>query len=216
MKVRSPMHSIDVRGKFGTSLIFSVWRGINYLRGLTIPANPQTSRQTAVRGEFATATRAWAGLSPAQIDAWDAYAQAHPEVDVFGNSVLVTGFNKFVGLSTRLLDIGAVIVEDAPVLSAPPVIANLIVDFTTATEINVDYDAPGAAFKVEVLLAGPIIASRRIPKGSFRHVKYLAGTTVGDTITGLITGMKYGYMVRAIQIADGQKSGNQSDSGIVA
>jgi len=44
-KVTGPLMSIDARGKIGDAIVFSVWKGTNYVRQWLKPANPQSVAQ---------------------------------------------------------------------------------------------------------------------------------------------------------------------------
>lgn len=60
-KVTGPLMSLDASGSVAKTITFSKWKGRNYVRQLTIPANPQTGDQQAVRtklGVIAKAARA--------------------------------------------------------------------------------------------------------------------------------------------------------------
>ena len=44
-KTSGPLFSLDARGKFGGAAVYSVWKGISYVRQLVTPANPMTTNQ---------------------------------------------------------------------------------------------------------------------------------------------------------------------------
>ena len=44
-KVSGPLFSVEASGKFGSALVFFPWKGINVVRQLIKPANPQTGAQ---------------------------------------------------------------------------------------------------------------------------------------------------------------------------
>jgi len=48
-KVTGPLMSIDARGKFGKALVFMGWKGIQDVRMLVTPANPQSAAQGNIR-----------------------------------------------------------------------------------------------------------------------------------------------------------------------
>ena len=57
-KVIQPLGSYDARGKVAGN-VYSIWKGINYVRRLVTPANPQTADQVAVRDLIRDASAAW-------------------------------------------------------------------------------------------------------------------------------------------------------------
>ncbi len=48
-KVSGPLMSMDARGKFGNTLVFSGWKGRPTVRQLVTPSNPQSTDQQAAR-----------------------------------------------------------------------------------------------------------------------------------------------------------------------
>jgi len=48
-KVTGPLMSLDASGSVGKTITFSKWKGRNYVRQLTIPANPRTAGQLVTR-----------------------------------------------------------------------------------------------------------------------------------------------------------------------
>lgn len=48
-KVSGPLMSMDARGKFGNTLVFSGWKGRPTVRQLVLPTNPQSTNQVAAR-----------------------------------------------------------------------------------------------------------------------------------------------------------------------
>jgi len=75
-KVTGPLFSLDARNKLGGSIVFSYWRGINYVRGLVTPHNPKTADQTAIRDLIKDASVAWKN-EDTPIDS--AYKQAYKD-----------------------------------------------------------------------------------------------------------------------------------------
>ena len=203
MKVRSPMHSIDVRGKFGTSLVFAIWRGLNYIRGLTIPANPQTDRQMLVRGYMTTLSRAWAALVDGERQAWRDYALLHPVNNVFGQTFLPSGFNVYVGLNSLVLDQGLTAIDTPPIVAGPGGIAGLTASPEIPLSILLDFTAPGSGMAIEVQATGIIPPGRIVQENQYRHVAYTVGTVDNQSLQELAAGEKYGVRVRIV-LPDGQ------------
>lgn len=48
-KTVGPLMSMDASGAFGGTMVFSKWKGRNYVRQLVIPANPQSQAQEDAR-----------------------------------------------------------------------------------------------------------------------------------------------------------------------
>jgi hypothetical protein len=197
------MHSVDVRGKFGASLVFAIWRNLNYLRGLTIPANPQTSRQMAVRGFLTTCSRAWGALGDTNQTQWRDWASLHPVKDVFGVDFLLSGANWFIGLTSNVLAISHPQINTAPTANAPGQLAAWAVTSTVQGTIAVAYTAPGGTDHSEIQITARIPLGRIAQENQYRNYIYNEPATAANSITGKIPTAKYYVRGRKIGI-DGQ------------
>lgn len=93
-KTTAPALSFGAGGSIAKTMVYSKWRGINYVRQHVVPANPRTTAQVFVRNMFALLREMWK-LSPSMVQVpWDAFAQGRP----------FTGMNKFVGENVRVLN----------------------------------------------------------------------------------------------------------------
>ena len=88
-KVTSPLFSFEARGQLGKSLVYSVWKGIKYVRQYVIPSNPDTVEQQTIRGYFSTAVTAYQAENAGTKTAWDTYAVSLADPQ--------SGFNAYVG-----------------------------------------------------------------------------------------------------------------------
>lgn len=73
-KLRGPLCSMDARGKFADTIVFSNWKGKATARLLTKPYNPRTTAQVEQRELLADAVDGWKDPSVDK-DAWNAYAE---------------------------------------------------------------------------------------------------------------------------------------------
>lgn len=74
----------NVTGKVG-NVVGAMWKGINYVKGYAIPANPQSVAQTAQRAKYTGCLSLAQGLLPTLITTyWNPFA------------VKMSGFNKFM------------------------------------------------------------------------------------------------------------------------
>ena len=85
-KVTGPLFSIDAAGKFGDSMVFAKWKGINYVRRHTKATQPNTARQKSVRSRFTEAAAMYQLLNGADKAAWKTRAAGRP----------LTGYNLFM------------------------------------------------------------------------------------------------------------------------
>lgn len=88
-----------------------------YARNRSVPVNPNTDRQVAVRNLVKALTIAWANvLTQQQRDAWDEYAANVDWLNRLGQSVNLTGLNHYVRSNTPRMACGIDRVDAAPVI----------------------------------------------------------------------------------------------------
>ncbi len=68
------MLSLDASGQLGGAMVFSKWKGRNYVRTLVKPANPRSGGQVGVRAMFKYLAQIWDGLSDANKATWETRA----------------------------------------------------------------------------------------------------------------------------------------------
>lgn len=63
--VTGPLFSIDASGGYASTMVFSKWKGRNYVRQLVIPSNPQSLAQETARNHVRTTGSAqkWVNLN---------------------------------------------------------------------------------------------------------------------------------------------------------
>lgn len=71
VKVLGPAMSLDASGSLAGALVFSKWKGRNYIRQLVTPANPKSGGQTGMRGCFKFLTQIWDGLTDGNKATWE-------------------------------------------------------------------------------------------------------------------------------------------------
>lgn len=97
-------------------------KGGLYFRGRTIPTNPGTGLQVAVRNAFGSLAQRWSTvLTQMQRDGWDAYAQNVSWVDSLGQNIQLSGVNHYVRANTprvqlMVLDGTITVIDDAPMV----------------------------------------------------------------------------------------------------
>lgn len=60
-KVEGPLLSLGAGGALGESIVFSSWKGINYVKKYVVPANPNSTDQQTQRAYFGNAVDAFHG-----------------------------------------------------------------------------------------------------------------------------------------------------------
>ena len=89
-KLTGPLFSLDARQSLGGALTYSIWKGINYVRRLVVPQNPQTTCQTVIRKVITRGSQGWkndvTGIGTTEQDLWDGFAEGTAE----------SGFDRFM------------------------------------------------------------------------------------------------------------------------
>lgn len=124
-KLTGPLMSFGARGKLGSSLVFSAWKGINTARQLVTPANPRTPAQIAQRGLLSVIVEAWRSTTITQAIrlGWNKAAQ------LTGRAI--SGFNLF---TSQLVKLAA----EVPAASVVAEIANTQADSVILNMVNLD------------------------------------------------------------------------------
>lgn len=157
-----------------------------YFRQRSIPVNPATAQQQAVRNAMSQLAAAWVSvLSSAQRAAWVTYSDNVPLTDKLGAQINVGGLPMYQRSNVPRLQAGLPRVDDAPTIFD-------LGDFTTptltvavlATALQVSFDNSDAWANEDdsaMLVYGsrPVNASIAFFKGPYR----LAGTIDGDSTT---------------------------------
>jgi len=90
-------------------------KGGLYLRARTIPTNPGTTLQTAVRAAMASLSVLWQDtLTALQRLAWETYAENVPLINKLGDPINVTGLNMYIRSNVGRLQAGLPRVDDGP------------------------------------------------------------------------------------------------------
>ncbi len=85
--VKAPLFSFEASGTLKDQIVYSQWKGRNYVRTHTIPFNPNTATQVNVRTAWSLLVTQWQSETPATKLIWDAYAK----------DFQMSGFNWYVG-----------------------------------------------------------------------------------------------------------------------
>lgn len=91
VKVNAPALSLDASGSLAGALVFSKWKGRNYVRQLVIPSNPRSGGQVGIRAMFKFLAQIWDGLSDANKATWEDRA----------DDLIASPFNAFVSYNQR-------------------------------------------------------------------------------------------------------------------
>jgi hypothetical protein len=84
---KGPLFSMDASGSLAGSIVFSKWKGRNYVRRHAIPANPKSALQVGTRAMLRYLSQRWDSVSSIYQATWDAPAEP----------LQISPFNRFVG-----------------------------------------------------------------------------------------------------------------------
>jgi len=104
--------SLDASGSLAGTLVFSKWKGRNYIRQHVIPANPRSGGQVGVRAMFKFLAQGWAGLTAGNQATWEDRA----------DDLVASPFNAFMSYNQRRWrDFNTPSIEDpATMVGTPP------------------------------------------------------------------------------------------------
>lgn len=74
VKVSGPAFSLDASGTLGSTLVYSKWKGRNYIRSHVVPSNPKSGGQVGMRSMFSFLAKAWTTLSAGEQATWETRA----------------------------------------------------------------------------------------------------------------------------------------------
>jgi hypothetical protein len=177
---------MDASGTVAGAIVFSRWRGRNYVRRHAIPSNPRTALQTGVRSAFRFLTQSWKDIDPP--------VQAHWTTQ--GDVTRVTGLNELVAQNIRRLREGRVWIYDSdPVVSAPTTEISTLTPAPLSRAIQLDWtysavDANNWGVEIHMSLAGAFSMSI----ASLIYAVPIA--TQQLIITGLTPGLTYYFRAK--------------------
>lgn len=169
-------------GKQG-GMVWSHNAGGPYVRTRSIPVNPQTDRQVAVRNAVRNLSIAWETvLTQANRDGWDVYAANVTWVNRLGQSIKLSGLNHYVRSNTQKIVSGIATIDTAPAIQdigdAEDALAATASEATQ--DLTIDGNAVGlwvgeAAAWQYYFMGLPQNASRKFFGGPYRFVTAVPG-----------------------------------------
>src|SRR5437660_7275288 len=177
----------DVRGSLnGTT--FSRNKGGAYVRTKVSPVQPVSAFSANSRQAFKIVSQTWAALlTDANRAAWIAFAALHPFINVFGDSIILSGIAFFGAAMKRLQQLGFPIFDVPPSVwscDPPGVIAPVMaVDGVGNVSLLINpANAPSGGGITAYLFATPVLAPGVTPQNTdFRLVNSIDGTIRDNT-----------------------------------
>jgi hypothetical protein len=104
-RVVGPLMSIDASGSIAHTMVFSKWKGRNYVRERIIPFNPKKEKQVNVRTALTLLVNYWKTQTAPQKLAWDNYAKG----------LELSGFNLFTsrGMKAYVLQLTTTVTPES-------------------------------------------------------------------------------------------------------
>ena len=220
----------NISGKLNGT-VFAKNKGGHYMRSKSMPSNPKTSFQTAVRARFGAIAQLWGALTQAQRNAWNAMASEFPYTNRLGDTKILSGFALHQKLNTNLAIIGQSAVSNPPEPVSPNGIVSLYVDAAVA-ERQFTVTGALAAGALGVPATAVIMATPPLRDGVSNfdtQLREIGIAPVGDLRSGTdvwemyvdrfgepVAGQKIGVSVHTIADGSGIASVAVSQSAIVA
>jgi len=128
----------------------------NYIRQKVSPVQPRTPRQQQLRSQLSDLAKRYSTvLTDEQRNAWINFAAANPVVDVFGDSIVLTGINMYQKVNNLRKLMGLPILDDPP--------SDFSVQSPTSAGLQIAYEGTPPALKIKVTFApSPVPANHRV------------------------------------------------------
>lgn len=104
----------------------------SYFRTRNVPVNPNTTRQAAVRSQFASIAQGWRALTSAQRAGWEALGLQMTRTDSQGVTYTLNGQLAYQSVNRNLNTVGGTALSNAPAYAEPTTLTALTVTATSA------------------------------------------------------------------------------------
>ena len=165
----------DVRGTLNGS-VFSRNRGGAYIRSKVSPVQPVSPAADRVREVFKACSERWsAELDDTQRSAWNAFASVHPFVNVFGDSIILSGIAMFNAVNQRVRLGGGDWIDDPPLTFIVEDLGTITATITgtggdpSVAEVETSR-VPSYPEGLYIFVAPPTGSSRRPARSDFRLI----------------------------------------------
>jgi hypothetical protein len=127
-----------------------------YIRQKVSPVQPRSPRQQEMRANLTELSKRWGtGLTEEQREAWRQFAAAFPIVDVFGNTIALTGIAAYQRVNRVRAILGL------PPLDDPPANMDVVAPESVTLQITWEGSPPGLRLKV-AFTPSPTPANHRL------------------------------------------------------
>lgn len=127
--VSAPLLSLDASGKLAGAIVFSKWKGRQYVRSLVKPSNPRSGGQVGMRGVFKFLAQNWAGLTAGNKATWEDRADAS----------VISPFNAFMSYNQfRTRNFLGITKEDPATAAGTPAVIGVTVATPGVRSVTLD------------------------------------------------------------------------------
>ncbi len=183
MKFKSALVT-QVSGSLG-GMVGSHNRGGLYLRARTVPVNPQSAFQQAVRNFMSTLVVAWSQtLTALQREGWQTYADNVEITDPLGDKRKATALDWYVGCNVPRLQVGGTRVDAPPTVFTLATLTPVVITSITATTrvlvmtfTNTDLWAATTGGFLGIYISPPQSPGITFYKGPYRFLDKIVGST---------------------------------------
>lgn len=149
-----------------------------YNRNRSIPVNPNSSAQAAVRARMSANAAAWRSLTDAQRAGWSSLGAAMSRRDSLGQAYTLTGFQAYCSVNNNLDLTGAATVSAAPAIVSPSALLTATVT-TTGGVLSIAFTpTPLPAATKALLFASPQRSAGRSFENDLRYIMQTAAAGV--------------------------------------
>lgn len=225
-KIKFGIGVADMRGSTGAATFSRNTYGA-YTRQKVTPVNPNSSKQSLVRGIFGGVSAAWRGLTDAQRAVFNEYAPQYSRTNVFGDNVPLTGQGLYqkANLNITKADGTPITTISAPVSLLPVSATSGTVDISSALMEVGGVSATGADDAIVISATAPYSAGRSfVARNQFRQVQIIAPSTASGDVninsayttafgfgaSAMTAGQKIAIILERVNLKTGQvvSSGN--------
>ena len=135
----------EARGSVGGTVFSRNTHGA-YMRNRSVPVNPNTARQAAIRLKVEQLQAIWRDtLTTAQRTAWNDYASQTPVLNRVGQSTKLSGINMYIRTNSLYLTAGGTRIDAAPPVNGVAPLPDITYNGTTVLGVNVTAVNPSMA-----------------------------------------------------------------------
>jgi len=214
----------DIRGS-QNGLTFSRNKGGAYVRQKVSPVQPVSPFSSLARAIFTSLSQAWAtALTAAQRAAWVTFASTHTFVNVFGDSITLSGIAMYQSVNRAIQQIGKVRIDNAPTVFTAPAVQSFtpvavitagVISTLTQTTVLAGAVAMPASGDLYIFATPPMPPGVKPQKSDFRLINpgtYSAVTLTSAILTlynnrfgtpGAVTGQQIAFRIAVLDWSTG-------------